>query len=57
MKKLTLNVETLRVERFDTNPSMKRDDGTVQANMSGWYSDPCRFCDDYPISVTPNTPC
>jgi hypothetical protein len=22
--------------------------------MSGWYSDPCRFCDAYPISVTPN---
>jgi hypothetical protein len=54
MKKLSLNVETLLVEQFDTNPAMKQEDGTVIANMSGWYSDPCRFCDEYPISVTPN---
>jgi hypothetical protein len=53
MKKLALKVETLQVERFETNSSMKTDDGTVYA-MSGWYSDPCRFCDAYPISVTPN---
>jgi hypothetical protein len=53
MKKLTLNVETLKVERFDTNPTMQQEDGTVHA-MSGWYSDPCRYCDEYPISVTPN---
>jgi hypothetical protein len=53
MKKLSLNVETLQVEQFQANPTMKKEDGTVVA-MSGWYSDPCRFCDAYPISVTPN---
>jgi hypothetical protein len=53
MKKLTLNVETLEVEQFQMPPSVSRHEGTVHA-MSGWYSDPCRFCDAYPISVTPN---
>jgi hypothetical protein len=53
MKKLTLNVETLQVEQFQTNPSVNKDDGTVHA-YSGWYSDPCLYCQAYPISVTPN---
>ncbi|HEX9940181.1 MAG TPA: hypothetical protein VGB15_23810 [Longimicrobium sp.] len=54
MKKLKLNVETLEVEQFQTAPSMFKDGGTVHARMSGWYSDPCRFCQEYPISWTPN---
>lgn len=53
MKKLKLNLEGLEVEQFQTGAALKRDEGTVHA-MSGWYSDPCRFCDAYPISVTPN---
>ncbi|HEV7588315.1 MAG TPA: hypothetical protein VGO40_09370 [Longimicrobium sp.] len=55
MKKLKLNVEALEVEQFQTHPSMSQDEGTVHAHVSGWYSDPCRFCEPYPISVTPNS--
>lgn len=56
MKKLKLDIETLAVEQFLAGEAMKREEGTVQgrAAMSGWYSDPCRFCEPYPISVTPN---
>ena len=54
VKKLKLDVETLRVEEFRTQPAVKQDEGTVHARMSGWYSDPCRFCEAYPISWTPN---
>jgi hypothetical protein len=57
MKKLKLDVDTLTVEQFQAGAAMKIEEGTVQgrqAAMSGWYSDPCRFCDAYPISVTPN---
>ena len=53
MKKLTLDVETLAVDEFETNPAIELDEGTVFA-ASGWYSDPCRFCEPYPISDTPN---
>ncbi|HYH79655.1 MAG TPA: hypothetical protein VEX86_07650 [Longimicrobium sp.] len=53
MKKLKLDVEALEVEQFRTEPSMTQDEGTVHA-MSGWYSDPCWYCLEYPISVTPN---
>ena len=53
MKKLKLNVDALEVEQFQMPKSISIDEGTVQA-YSGWYSDPCRFCDPYPISVTPN---
>lgn len=54
MKKLKLNVEALEVEEFQTARWLSVDGGTVHAQMSGWYSDPCRFCDAFPISVTPN---
>lgn len=53
MKKLKLNVEALDVEQFQTEPSREAE-GTVHA-LSGWYSDPCLYCQEYPISWTPNS--
>ncbi|HEX2202215.1 MAG TPA: hypothetical protein VHG91_02900 [Longimicrobium sp.] len=53
MKKLKLEVETLKVEQFETESSIEIE-GTVHA-ASGWYSDPCRFCLPYAISETPNS--
>lgn len=55
--KLKLNVEALEVEQFQTEPSIRQDERTPRALVSGWYSDPCRFCEAYPISETPNSPC
>lgn len=54
MKKLKLDVEALQVEQLETEvAAVQEDEGTVHA-MSGWYSDPCRFCDPFPISDGPN---
>jgi hypothetical protein len=55
MKKLKLNLEALEVEQFQTEPGVE-EEGTVLA-LSGWYSAPCLYCLDYPISVTPNSAC
>lgn len=48
MKKLTLNIEHLAVEQFQTEIAASESKGTVHAHsaVSDAYTDPCRFCPD-----------
>lgn len=54
MKKLTLDIEQLAVEQFQTDGVAAEPEGTVYAHsaLSDAYTDPCRFCPEMPITFT-----
>ena len=66
MEKLKLQIESLRVDRFETEPSSAQPRGTVQALSTQGPdtcvcgvgpSEPHRFCVEMPITHSCDFPC
>ena len=60
-KKLTLKIESLRIERFEVQPAADAARGTVHGFETqpcgpvGTYTEPYRFCYPAPISEPPGS--